>query len=57
MDYAVRSKDWKLLPDGKSFDMRSDIHEKNPIMPAEDTPASAAARTRLNSIMVELRGE
>jgi len=56
MDYAVRSRDWKLLPDGKLFDMRSDIHEKNPIMPAEDTPASAAARATLDSIMAELRG-
>ena len=56
MDYAVRSKDWKLLPDGKLFDLRSDIHEKNPIMPAEDTPASTAARASLDAIMAELRG-
>ncbi|KPL14243.1 MAG: hypothetical protein AMS26_11420 [Bacteroides sp. SM23_62] len=56
MEYMVRSKDWKLLPDGKLFDMRSDIHEKNPIMPAEDTPVSAAARTTLDSIMTVLRG-
>ncbi len=51
MDYAVRTRDWKLLPDGKLFDMRSDIHEKNPIIASDDTPASAAARTRLDSIM------
>jgi len=57
MDYAVRSRDWKLLPDGKLFDMRFDIHEKNPITTAGDTPASAAARARLDSIMTELRGK
>jgi len=56
MKYMVRSKDWKLLPDGKLFDMRSDTHENNPIMPAEDTPASATARASLDSIMTELRG-
>jgi arylsulfatase A len=54
--YMVRSRDWKLLPDGELFDMRSDIHEKNPILPAADTPASAAARARLDSIMTNLRG-
>jgi arylsulfatase A len=54
--YMVRSREWKLLPDGKLFDMRSDIHEKNPILPEEDTPASAAARARLDSIMTDLRG-
>jgi len=56
MDYAVRTKDWKLLPDGNLFDMRSDTHETNPIQTAEDTPASAAARATLDSIMTELRG-
>jgi arylsulfatase A len=56
MEYMVRSKQWKLLPDGKLFDMNSDIHEKAPIMPAEDTPASAVARATLDSIMTELRG-
>jgi arylsulfatase A len=56
LDYAVRSKDWKLLPDGQLFDMRSDIHETNPITPEQDTPASARARASLDSIMHELRG-
>jgi arylsulfatase A len=54
--YMVRSRDWKLLPDGKLFDMRSDIHETKPIFPEEDTPASAAARAMLDSIMTDLRG-
>ncbi len=53
--YMVRSKKWKLLPDGKLFDMRSDIHEKNPILPGDDTPQSAKARTELDSIMNKLR--
>ena len=56
MTYMVRSEEWKLLPDGKLFEMKSDVHEKAPIMPAEDTPASAAARATLDSIMTELRG-
>lgn len=56
MDFMVRSKDWKLLPDARLFDMRSDIHEKYPIMPTEDTPASAMARATLDSIMTLLRG-
>ena len=55
MEYMVRSKDWKLLPDGKLFDMRSDIHEENPILESGDTPASAKARVTLDSIMMELR--
>jgi arylsulfatase A len=55
MDYMVRSKDWKLLPGGKLFDMRSDIHEENPILESADTPASAKARVTLDSIMTELR--
>jgi arylsulfatase A len=56
MNCMVRSKDWKLLPDGKLFDIRSDIHEKHPIMPGKDTPASAVARATLDSIMTALRG-
>ncbi len=56
MKYMVRSKNWKLLPDGKLFDMRSDIHEQNPIMEDDDTPASARARSTLDSIMTTLRG-
>jgi arylsulfatase A len=56
MKYMVRTRDWKLLPDGKLFDMRSDIHEKNPILEDADTPASARARSSLDSIMTELRG-
>jgi arylsulfatase A len=56
-EYMVRSKDWKLHPDGKLFDMRSDIHEENPIMESVDTPASAKARATLDSIMMELRDE
>ncbi len=55
-DYMVRSKDWKLLPDGRLFDMTSDRHETRPIMTEEDTPASAAARAALDSVMTALRG-
>ncbi|MEE9460229.1 MAG: sulfatase/phosphatase domain-containing protein, partial [Bacteroidales bacterium] len=56
MMYMVRSEEWKLLPDGKLFDMRSDTHEENPILESADTPASAKARVTLDSIMTELRG-
>ena len=56
MMYMVRSEEWKLLPDGKLFDMRSDTHEENPILESGDTPASAKARVTLDSIMTELRG-
>jgi arylsulfatase A len=54
--YVVRSKDWKLLPDGRLFDMKSDPLEKHPVMPAEDTPSTAAARAVLDSVMTSLRG-
>lgn len=53
--YMIRSRDWKLLGDGKIFDMKSDIHEESPILPDQDTPESERARTELDSIIKDLK--
>jgi len=53
--YMIRTRDWKLVGDGRLFDMNSDPYEKNPIAKGEDTPESNLARTGLDSILTNLR--
>jgi arylsulfatase A-like enzyme len=52
--YMIRTRDWKLLGDGRLYDMNSDPFEENPIVGEEDTPESRSARTGLDSILSHL---
>jgi arylsulfatase A len=53
--YMIRTDDWKLLGDGRLYDMNSDPLEENPIVEGADTPESSLARTGLDSILLTLR--
>ncbi len=48
---CIRARDWKLLSNGQLFDMRNDPDEKQPIVAADDTDESTAARGRLQTIL------
>ncbi len=48
---AVRGRDWKLLEDGRLFDMRRDPFEERPLRPGEGGPEAAAARRRLLAVI------
>ena len=44
---CVRSRNWKLLSNGRLFDLVNDGNETRPIPPGKETPESKAARERL----------
>ena len=55
--YMLRTEDWKLMWDGRLFDMENDPYEQNPIMADQDDALSGVARTRLDSITRSLVGQ
>ena len=55
--YMVRTRDWKLLWDGRLYDMSADPYEQQPFLPDSDTEASASARSNLDSITRALLGQ
>lgn len=53
---SVRTRDWKLLGDGRFFDMRDDPFTERPLEKANETAESKAARQRLVEILTKLPG-
>lgn len=52
---AVRTRDWKLIDDGKLFDMRGDPFTEKAILKSDETPDSKAARMKLKPILDRLK--
>ncbi|NCF88136.1 MAG: sulfatase-like hydrolase/transferase [Verrucomicrobiaceae bacterium] len=52
---GVRTRDWKLLDDGKLFDMRGDPFVETAILESGDTSESKAARNRLKQVLDRLK--
>lgn len=53
----VRDERWKLYTTGHLYDLQNDIDELEPVLPAEDTPESAAVRGRLKQILNSINSE
>ena len=46
----VRTARWKLYYDGRLFDMKNDVREKQPIMPGQGDDSAKAARQQLRTV-------
>ncbi len=55
-NHCIRTRNWKLMHNGRLYDLAADPYENKPIKPGKDTPASKTARQRLAGILKELRG-
>jgi len=52
--FWARTERWKLYGDGRLFDVRSNLGERKPILPAADTPETAAVRKELAVVFGKL---